>query len=313
MNEKKIDSLLTIDDFLAWKEKDGCFLEKVDKHFICFDSKSLGDNIAWMPYVEEYQKKNKCEVAVSTFWNSLFEKEYPNIEFIGRGEFIHNISKRYNVGWYTPWDKRRNPNDFRTIPLQKTASDILGLDHEEIRSRITIQDKPKNFVGKYVCLGVHATAQAKYWNYGNGWQQVVDYLKSKGYEVVLISKEKGTYMGNKPPERVIDKSGNIPIEDRIIDLKYADMFIGVGSGLSWLAWAIGTPVILISGFSSPMCEFTTNVKRIHNPDVCNSCFNDPNIEFDKGDWNWCPRKKDFECTKKITPSMVIKAISEIIA
>jgi autotransporter strand-loop-strand O-heptosyltransferase len=119
-------------------------------------------------------------------------------------------------------------------------------------------------------------------------------------------------MGNSPPDNIIDKTGDFSIEDRMVDLKHADMFIGIGSGLSWLSWAVGTPTVLISGFSAPFCEPQEGIERLHNPDVCNSCFNDPSIQFDPGDWNWCPRNKDFECSKAITPEIVIKSINKII-
>ena len=33
---------------------------------ICFDSKAIGDTLAWFPYVEEFRKKHECEVVVST-------------------------------------------------------------------------------------------------------------------------------------------------------------------------------------------------------------------------------------------------------
>lgn len=286
--------------------------ENKPKYLICLDSKSLGDNLAWMPYAEELRIKNNCKVVLATFWNNLFEKEYPEIEFVKPGTVVYNINKHYNIGWYTPWDPNKNPNDYRTIPLQQTASDILGIDFKEIKPKITIPDKPRNIKEKYICIGIHSTCQSKYWNYPNGWQEIVNYLNGIGYKVVHISKEKGIYMGNTPPNGVIDKTGDISIEDRIIDLKYSDMFIGIGSGLSWLSWAVGTPTILISGFSNPMCEPQNNIERVFNPNVCNSCFNDPNIEFDKGDWNWCPRKKEFECSKNITPDMVIEKINKIL-
>lgn len=282
------------------------------KIIISIDSGSLGDNIAWMPYAEEFRKKHNCTVYLSTFWNHLFEKEYPNISFVKPGQVVDNVYASYSIGWYIPWDINKNPQDFRTIPLQKASTDILGLDYKEIRPKISIPDKKRNIEDKYVCIGIHSTAQAKYWNRENGWQEVVDYLREKGYKVVYISREKGEYMGNSPPEGIIDKSGDISIEDRIIDLKYADMYIGIGSGLSWLSWAVGTPTILISGFSAPWCEPQQNVERVYNPNVCNSCFNDPSIEFDKGDWNWCPRKKDFECSRLISTEMVIHAIESII-
>lgn len=313
-----VHSKISVDDFYK-KVIDQNSIRKIksieikyNKVLICLDSNSLGDTIAWMPYAEEFRKKHKCKVVLSTFWNKFFKKEYPEIEFIEPGKVVYNINGQFDVGWYVPWDRRKNPNDFRTIPLQQTASDILKLEYKEIKPKITIPDKSKNIDGKYVCFGMHSTAQAKYWNNPLGWQEVVDYLNSLGYKVVHISKEQGCYMGNYPPKNIIDKTGDFSIEDRIIDLKYADMYIGVGSGLSWLSWAVGTPTILISGFSSPWCEPSLGIERIFNSEVCNSCFNDNSIEFDKGDWNWCPRKKGFECSKKISSEKVIEAINRII-
>ncbi len=279
-----------------------------EKILVSFDSKSLGDTIAWMSYVEEFRKKYDCKVVLSTFWNHLFEGEYPEIEFVNPGTVVHDIHGHHKIGWFEPWNAKNNPNNFRTIPLQQTCSDILGLDYKEIKPRITIPDKPRNIEGKYVCVGIHSTTQAKYWNSFDGWKQVANYLNSKGYKVICISKEGMDYMGNRVPNNIIDKTGDYPIEDRIIDLKYADAFIGISSGLSWLSWAVGTPIVMISGFTAPWFEPSTGIERVHNAEVCNSCANNADIVFDKGDWNWCPRNKDFECTKSITPSMVIDAI-----
>jgi hypothetical protein len=35
--------------------------------FIVFESSSLGDTIAWIPYCEEFRKKHNCHVVVSSF------------------------------------------------------------------------------------------------------------------------------------------------------------------------------------------------------------------------------------------------------
>ena len=90
-----------------------------------------------------------------------------------------------------------------------------------------------------------------------------------------------------------------------------NFFIGIGSGLSWLAWTLNIPTVLISGFSDPISEFEgEDVVRIFNNSVCNSCFN--RHKFDPGDWNWCPdqrgTERQFECTKSITGKMVINKI-----
>ena len=116
-------------------------------------------------------------------------------------------------------------------------------------------------------------------------------------------------------KNVIDKTGNYPIEDRMLDLKYADAFIGVGSGLSWLSWSIGTPTILISGFSLPYSEFT-DCERVFNYDnnVCTGCFN--KHWLNPGDWEWCPEHKNtykqFECTKTIKSSRVIESLNKVL-
>lgn len=159
---------------------------------------------------------------------------------------------------------------------------------------------------KYVCIGTHGTSQAKFWNYPNGWQILVDYLVDRGYDVYAISKEY-TELNN-----VIDKTGDEKIEDRINDLKDCEFFIGLSSGLSWLAWASGAYVFLISGHTQPWYEFESNCTRIFNDSVCNGCWH--NHDFDKGDWNWCPEHKGtdrmFECTKSITPQTIINKIEK---
>jgi len=96
---------------------------------------------------------------------------------------------------------------------------------------------------------------------------------------------------------------------------HSDLFIGVSSGPAWLAWCLKVPVIMISGCTHASHEMSTGVERIINEDVCHGCINDDSNEFDRGDWNWCPRHKNtdrqFECTKEITPEMVIEAIVKI--
>ena len=68
--------------------------------FINFESKALGDTIAWFPYVEEFRKKHNCELAVSTFHNSWFEEKYPKIDFIQKGSTVYDLYAQYNIGWF---------------------------------------------------------------------------------------------------------------------------------------------------------------------------------------------------------------------
>jgi len=281
--------------------------------YISFGSKSLGDTLAWIPYCEEFRKKHNCELIVSTFMNDLFKDQYSNIEFKNPGEVVHNIYAQYKLGWYYNEDNSLNynahPNDVKRQPLQKTATDILGLDYKEIRPKLNLPNITKK---KKVGIGFHSTAQAKYWNNPDGWQSVIDHLDALGYECMIYSKEGDGYMNNFYPKGVtIFKGGNL--QEVINDLVSCEFFIGLGSGLSWLAWACELPVILISGFSEKFAETKLNTYRVINEDVCHGCFN--NDRLNASDWNWCPLHKgtdrQFECSKKITSDMVIKEINKI--
>lgn len=271
--------------------------------YISFDSKSLGDTLAWIPYVEEFRIKHGCNIFVSTFWNTLFKNQYLELKFVEPNIPIENIYAKYSLGIYEDGfsNLNLNKNDTRKQPLQKIACDLLSLEYKEIKPKIYIKNSLPKIKGKYVCIAEHATAQCKYWNNKSGWQEVVNYLSKAGYKVVIISKEK-TELKN-----IIDKTGEEDIHTRINELSNAEFFIGISSGLSWLAWATNIPVIMISGHTLPWYEFACN--RVINDQVCHGCWHDS--EFDRGNWYWCPKNKNFECTKKIKSTDVIYEINKI--
>jgi autotransporter strand-loop-strand O-heptosyltransferase len=324
-NELTINSWVKLNKeyFIKWRttvEENGEIiydetLDLKDKRvYISFGSKSLGDTMAWIPYCEVFRKKHGCQLIVSTFLNSLFKDQYPEIEFVEPGDAVPNIHAQYRLGWhYTSegvYDKNKHPFDFKKMPLQKTATDILGLDYEEVRPLLKLPDTPKK---KKVGIGFHSTAQSKYWNNPDGWQAVVDHLNNLGYECMIYSKEGDGYMNNHYPKGVtIFKGGNL--QEVIDDLSECEFFIGLGSGLSWLAWACKLPVVLISGFSEKWAETTLDTYRVINESVCHGCFNSDRL--DAGDWNWCPLHKNtdrmFECTKEITSEVVIGEINKLL-
>ena len=282
--------------------------------FISFGSKSLGDTLAWVPYCEEFRKKHGCKLIVSTFLNHLFESQYPEIEFVKPGDIVYDIYAQYQLGWFYgddgTVDFNNHKRDFKTIPLQQTATDILGLDYEEIRPKLNL---PKLNKRKKVGLGIHSTAQSKYWNNPNGWQELVDYLNNAGYECVVYSKEGDGYMGNKYPTGVSIFAGE-GLQEVINDMATCEFFIGLSSGLSWLAWACELPIVVISGFSEKWTETSLDTYRVMNESVCHGCFNTERL--DPNDWNWCPfhkgTERQFECSKTITSQMVIDEVNKII-
>ena len=316
----------SIEYFVEWKiviyENDKLWYESIydstDKRiYIAFDSKALGDSLSWFPYVDEFRKKHNCKVITSTFMNDMFIGQYPDIEFVSPGSSVTNLYAMYSIGLFYNEDGTinglKNPNNFREQTMQKMCSDILGLEYKEVKPKIKQRKVTIDNDLKQVCIGAFGTAQSKFWNNPSGWQEVVNWLNDRGYIVKLLSKENDDYMGNKYPTGIV-KHPNGPIELVMDEMKKSKAFIGIGSGLSWLSWALDVPTVLISGFSYDWAEMKDCVRIAAPKGKCEGCFN--RLRLDAGDWNWCPDHKgterQFECTKSITSEMVIKELEKFL-
>ena len=266
--------------------------------YISFESSSLGDTIAWMPYALEFKKKHNCHVIVSTFKNFLFEDVYPELEFVEPGTVVNNIKGMYSIGWF--YDSTREPVLPNTIPLQKAATNILGLDYVEIRPRIAYTPRDV-FDGKIVTIATNSTAGCKFWT-REAWQELIHYLHSKNYRVINVSKEDNPFENCEPLE---DKS----LQSAMDAISYSEFFIGLSSGLSWLAWAMNKPVVMIANFTEEGHEFSCI--RPVKKNVCSGCWNSPKYKFDKT-WDWCPvhagTDRQYECQSSITSGDVIALI-----
>jgi len=274
---------------------------KGQRVIISFGSKALGDTLAWMPYVEEFRKKHDCKVFCACWWKQIFD--YPEINFINPGDGVDDVYASYDVGCF---DEQLDKNvvNWRETILQKVAADILGLEYEPIRPKLKYIPHVAEPGGKpYVCISEFSTMRNKLWNREGAWQKVVDYLIEKGYDVVSISAEQTGIKG------VIKHNGQ-SIEQTMTDISGAAFCIGLNAGPSWLAYALGIPIIVVTGVSEPWNDFP-NEHRVAI-DVCRpGCFNDPSIPISRG-WEWCPRGKDYACTKEITEQMVFDQIDKIV-
>ena len=279
---------------------------------IYLDSSSIGDTIAWTPYAVEFAKKHNCKVVLSTFHNNWFKDnpEYSDIEFINPGQSTPCYTS-YKIGWFrnddtNKWDNLNlNPTPPNTQELQKTATDILGLDFKELNLGInfTPSEKPP-YISEYVVICPESTAGCKEWPF-DSWVKLSEMLRKLGYSVVTLTKKKYNIKGNiNIYNRNLNESINL--------LYHAKFMVGISSGLSWLNWSLNKHTFLISGFTPKHHEFTTNVTRIINEHACNSCWSNTNFSFDGGDWDWCPiwkgTDKQHICQKSISPVSVYKEI-----
>jgi len=266
------------------------------KVFIAIDSRSLGDTLAFIPYCEAFRVKHNCEVIVSTFWNKILD--YPDLEFVEPGTMV-NCYAMYMLGYFHDSDKEPVPAN--KVPLQQCASNVLGLDFEELVPRVRL-NRERLDLGRYVTIATNSTAQCKFWT-REGWQTVINHLHSKGFRVINVSKEANPFDNCEP---IADTS----IEYTMQVIAGADFMIGLSSGLSWAAFAIGTHVVLISNFTASDYEFTTKCTRIVNTKVCHDCWSEHKL--DASQWGWCPRNQDFICHTSITAEMVIAQMQKLL-
>ena len=289
----------------------------------------LGDNLAWLPYIEEFRimRKAKVTAVIGEWMIRLSKPQYPGLKFIPLGTkpalaFAYAI---YFCGIFEADRKPWRPVDHQFLGMQRSVARILGLPLEDLHCRIPL-GSARPVQEPYVCISTMATNPTKYWNYRSspdlkdpdGWNILIRWLKSFGYRVFVLDRDKELYFTKfhnyHVPTEAEDLTGRIPISERIHYLEHADFFVGLPSGLSWLAWNCNIPVVMISGFTMPNCEFPTPY-RVTNFLFCHGCWNDTNNFFDSKAPVWCPRHvgtpREIECTKTITPKMVQETILRI--
>jgi len=278
---------------------------------VCFvlEGNVLGDIIMLLPYIRAFVRIWKCRGVLldKPAFREIVANYYPELTMTK--EFPEDAYAAYHIGAFqTP--PFLLPDDSRSLPVSYIGRELLGL-HKAADEVIYQPTKTRAIQEPYVCIAVQASGARKCWLYPQGWEQVVDYLKQLGYRVICIDRERATNSDGlhiEMPAGAEDMSGAYTLMDRVNMLAYADFFIGLSSGLSWLAHAAGCPVVLIGGISLPYSEFDTPY-RVQNRQVCHGCYNDLRVDWRE---DKCPYHKgtarEYECSKKITPQMVIGTI-----
>ncbi|MBR4153309.1 MAG: autotransporter strand-loop-strand O-heptosyltransferase [Selenomonadaceae bacterium] len=309
--------------FICWKVEVSLDGAKIFEHtlnlngqkvLLTFDKRcGLGDTLAFLPSIAEFKRKNNCDVEIflPEYLRELAANLYPEIPQANEINFDGYATYFYKMyGGDFPFCS----TDYRKEPLARMANYIVGI--ETLPAKPIFRPTAQRFCPEpYICIGIQASTPRKGWLYPDGWRIVVNYLKSLGYRVFCIDKEKVQREENYSvimPDNAEDFTGNFSIMERANMLYHAEFFIGLSSGLSWLADAVNCPVVMICGFSQNWFEFYTPY-RVANRLVCNGCFNNVNVVFTHKP---CPyhngTARELECQKKIYPRQVINAIERLI-
>lgn len=302
------------------------FEHRYDAHdqdvLVQFPLAALGDVLGWLPYALRFADVHGCRLACITTPEiaALFRDAWPAVDFVEQA----TVERRkyyatYNVGlFFDDVALLQQPRDFRETGLHRTAAHILGVDDAESTAATALADTSRPMDVPYVCIAVQSTAQCKFWNRPDGWTAVVEGLRERGLAVVCIDQKPRYGQGDfwqDMPAGAIDATGNRPLAERARWLAHATCFVGLSSGLAWLAWTMGAPVVMVSGFTEAHNEFDTPYRVSAPSGSCSGCWHDPALRFNHDDFHWCPRHQGtaraFECTREITPEQVLAAIDRV--
>jgi len=293
----------------------------MSKVLVFIKSLSIGDTVAAIPYISKFQEINSTDeiyVSINDWMISYFKTIYPNLNFIGK-----NSNEIFDKSLFLDYNFNK--------PIQQGYAEQLGfIEASYIRPNILIPNMERPIKNKYITIGVHSTSQLKYWNHPKGkkvqpeapyWNELCGMIRKEGYTPVVV--EQHEMFGWAPYKNGLPSKSNKKFEQSFLEsmnlIHHSEFYIGLSSGMSWVAHAMGKPVAMIANFTEDWNEFDLSLLdyiRITNKNVCHGCWNVINKEysFDVSDWYWCPKYKDtdrqFECHTSITPEQVFNDIKK---
>lgn len=268
------------------------------------DSFCLGDTICWGSLVPKFFEHHKPKkLTITTFWPELFghSDKFEFMDAVGSSTII--CDKILTAGY----DKHSVEHTTHGMPYAAKVS--LKIPQDSAHDRTVFKPYTADRQPNKVVIAPESTKVISRWDYKGadmyGWQELVDKLVARGLDVHDISYEQILCLRNTQKHKQND--------DISVVLRHiceSRLFIGLSSGLAWLAWAYQIPVVMIAGFTKHFNEFPCY--RVTNEYACNGCFNVfPDIKSS------CPLFKDtareHECHRTITPDMVMAQVEKALA
>lgn len=266
-----------------------------------FDSFCLGDSICFAAFIDHFIDYHQPRyVYITTFLRHIFESNNDRVEFISATDISRSltIDKLINVGY----DK----NDLQHTMggMFYATKDTMLIPQNLKPGKVPVIPKQRNVIRNKITIAPETLKKIAEWD-KDKWQNLVNILVNNGFEVYNVSYEDRMKLDN-----VVDVHGFDDINVSLGHILDSILFIGLSSGLAWLAWSYNVPVVMISGFTKKHNEF--DCYRVMSESGCSGCFN-----IFKNIKTTCPIFKDTdrsnECSKLITVDMVIEQINKALS
>jgi autotransporter strand-loop-strand O-heptosyltransferase len=297
------------DELIKYHEHQPGLREWAGAHVLLhLDSFCLGDTICFSAYLTrfiEYHRPRR--VTVTTFFPELITSNHHQAEVVAA--YIEdgypttiNADVLVNVGY----DKSSLEHTLGGMSWAARAS--MRLPHDTPIGRPWVVPRWRPVVPGKISIAPESLKRIARWDWqgSTGWQTLIDELQSDGFFVHSVSFENTLGL-----ERLAGNHHSNPDLAAALDhILESELFIGLSSGLAWLAWAYDVPVVMISGFTKEHNEFPC--WRVTEQRACTGCFNTfMNIT------SHCPlfegTEREGECHSRITPALVMAQVRKALS
>ena len=286
---------------------------------IIIDPNAIGDSIAWFQSVVDFQKK--WSLSLHLIMNEqvaeLFKDNYKSIFFHSNDDSIkRNVKFIYRLG--TVFGSNNESYVFRNffdpyVMLSKTGCMTLGVEFTRERPKPKFSSE-RLIKEKYVCISSFSSKKEKNWNNIDGWNEVCEWLTERGYRVIDIDRNEIVQYDDEKeyiPDCAENWTGALPLSQRLQLIANSDLYIGLASGLTWLAWLVNVPKIVILGGTLDHTEICDDAcSFIYDRQKCRGCLTHHPSDALRLGCKYKGRARAYECTKSITFEMVIHQIKK---
>ena len=227
---------------------------------IQFPVGTLGDTMGWFPYAVKFKELHGCRLTCA-----MSGEDHPAVPRRLSGHHLRHprggqaralLRDLLALGlFFDDKDFIQQPTDFRHVGLHRTAGYILGVDPTEAPPRIALADDSRPIAEPYVCIA-RAEHDAEQILEQSGRLARDRAVSESGTATASSASTRSrctarASSGTRSPTAPRTRPATGRWQERARWLKHAEFFVGLSSGLSWLAWAVGAPVVMISGFTHP--------------------------------------------------------------
>lgn len=267
------------------------------EHIVLKRGYALGDVLMLEPLIEYYSKKN-YQVVLDT-----------NLEYMGmfmqypyRIKHIKELNPAVTPIKFIDFDMsyERKPKQL----VLKSYYEAAGITDGVIRNsrlKFNINESNKLFK-KYVVLHIDETGVPHRNIRGMDWKPVVTYLEARGYSVFQV--------GNAKHEEVGIFINAASKEMLSFVLAGADLFIGIDSGVSHIAVALGIKSVIFFGSVNPKYRYAEfeNIRVVQNKCMKQNCYHEAVSEVGID----CAYDKSEPPCTFVAPKQFIDKINELI-